>query len=148
MNPVQLPSGVGVSPNRAATVNVVDAGTTAVHLARVQLAGPPIVITLDRNVPDVAYGVRRSQSTVNEPPPGLESETIGRNRPPIVTARLATSTPSMKNVTDALFQSMRIGVRRAQPAAGYRRVDGRHAVVRARVEAAASAPVLKIAQGT
>jgi hypothetical protein len=106
-NAVHVASGVGVSPNRALSATEVFAGVTDVHVAEPQLVVAPASSTREVNVPDGVYGLIRSQSTVSAPPAVLKSDAMGRMFAEIVTGCVATTAPSMRNLTLDVFHSMR-----------------------------------------
>jgi hypothetical protein len=60
-----------VLPKRALSASVVLAGMAADQFASLQAIVPAASMIRDVNVPEVAYGVTRSQSTLTAPPPRL-----------------------------------------------------------------------------
>jgi hypothetical protein len=96
-NPLHVLSGVAVSPVRTPSASVVPAGTSAVQLMLSQLTPLEASNTRERNAPELAYGVVRTQSTTMSPLKTLKSlAAMGRICPLIAAAWVAIGTPSMK----------------------------------------------------
>ena len=106
--PVQVWSGVGVSPVRTPIPMLVPAGVVCVQEIVPQETLCPASKTRESKVPEGIYGLIRIQSITARPPPTLRSLA----RAPIVVAPnemvwVATAPPSTKYATVEPFQSMR-----------------------------------------
>ena len=96
-NALQVPSGAAVLPDRTLIASVVAAGTSATQLMFCQLTAVDASNTRERNVPVLAYGVVRTQSTTMAPLNALKSlAATGRISAAIATAWDPTCTPSME----------------------------------------------------
>src|SRR4029078_8601141 len=96
----------GVLPRRRLTARLVPSGIDALVAAAVQLTVPPASRTRDVKVPVAAYGAKRTASTTRPPAPTVKSENAGRIAARIACACVATTAPSIANVTAAAVHSM------------------------------------------
>ena len=84
-------SGTGVLPVRTLIVSVVPAGSTFDQVTVFQSTGACASKMREMNAPDVAYGIRRIQSTATLPPNALKSlAAMGRITMPLAIACVAT----------------------------------------------------------
>lgn len=106
MNALHEESGVGVSPVRTESATLVPAGVPASHESAPQATREPASRTREVKVPEDAYGVTRSQSTLSVPPRTVKSLVAAFINPERV-ASVATTLPSIQYVKPVVRQSIR-----------------------------------------
>src|SRR2546430_10579911 len=106
LNALHVASGTGVLPVRTLIASAVPAGMLLDHAADPHAACDPALNVRDVNVPELAYGLSRIQSTVNTLPSAVSSLTSGRSGVVTVIVCVATTTPSIAYVTMVGSQSI------------------------------------------